>query len=193
MVTDPIPRSAAKRAEYDRSDRMTSLALPGDGRLREVAIGIESALSFESKARLQDACKEWLAEAAIFYDVPRPSIRVLAARPLRVHEMEISQLFGDYQLGTALIRVWMRTAVQKRVTSSGTFLNTLCHEFCHHLDLLRLGLPSSFHTRGFYSRTATLYHYCRGTPSVPLVWHRISNNRWQIDWRQMRWIRTRIH
>ena len=33
-----------------------------------------------------------------------------------------------------LIRVWMRTAVRKGVTSRGTFLTTLCHEFCHHLD-----------------------------------------------------------
>lgn len=35
---------------------------------------------------------------------------------------------------TMLIRVWMRTAVRKDVTSFGTFLSTLCHEFCHHLD-----------------------------------------------------------
>jgi hypothetical protein len=26
----------------------------------------------------------------------------------------------------------MRTAVRQEVTSYGTFLSTLCHEFCHH-------------------------------------------------------------
>jgi hypothetical protein len=32
-----------------------------------------------------------------------------------------------------LIRIWMRTAVQQRVSSPAPFLSTLRHEFCHHL------------------------------------------------------------
>jgi hypothetical protein len=143
------------------------------------------------KKQVRDACNQWLAEAARIFNVPPPSIRVLDARPLRVYEAGLSELFGDYQLGTALIRVWMRTAVQKRVTAFGTFLNTLCHEFCHHLDILRLGLPGTFHTRGFYGRTAVLYHHCRGTPYQPLFWRRIPRDRWQIDWAQMRRLRIR--
>jgi hypothetical protein len=30
-------------------------------------------------------------------------------------------------------------AVRKEVTSFGTFLSTLCREFCHHLDFKKLG------------------------------------------------------
>ena len=85
------------------------------------------------------------------------SVRVLAARPLRVRENWSSELFGDYTPETMLIRVWMRTAVRKEVTSFGTFLSTLCHEFCHHLDFQRFGFADSWHTRGFYERTAALY------------------------------------
>ena len=192
MITDPRPRSVSKRAEFDRSDKMTSLPLPGDRRLHELALGIESVLSSESTTQVRDACNAWLEEAAQFFEVPRPTIQVLDARPLRVYETGVSELFGDYQLKTALIRVWMRTAVQKRVTSSGTFLNTLCHEFCHHLDILRLSFPFSFHTRGFYHRTAVLYHYCRGTPLKPLVWRALPNNRWQIHWGRMRPVRIRL-
>jgi hypothetical protein len=44
------------------------------------------------------------------------------------------ELFGDYDPEISMIRVWMWTAVRKEVTSLGTFLRTLCHEFCHHLD-----------------------------------------------------------
>ncbi len=33
----------------------------------------------------------------------------------------------------------MRTAVRKHITSPGTFLSTLCHEFCHHLDYEKFG------------------------------------------------------
>jgi hypothetical protein len=191
MVTNPMPRSIAKRAQYDRSDKLITLGLPSESRLHSLALEIESALDAEIKKQVRDACSKWLAEAARIFNVPPPSIRVLDARPLRVYETGLSELFGDYQLGTALIRVWMRTAVQKRVTAFGTFFNTLCHEFCHHLDILSLGLPSTFHTRGFYGRTAVLYHYCRGTPLTPLIWRRIPNNRWQIDWGQMRRLRTR--
>jgi hypothetical protein len=69
-----------------------------------------------------------------------------------------------------LIRVWMRTAIRKEITSFGTFLSTLCHEFCHHLDFQRFGFRDSWHTRGFYERTAALYHHSRGTPPKQLFW-----------------------
>jgi hypothetical protein len=65
---------------------------------------------------------------------PIGGIRVLAARPLRVRERWTTELFGDYSPEIMLIRVWMRTAVRKEVTSFGTFVSALCHEFCHHLD-----------------------------------------------------------
>jgi YD repeat-containing protein len=182
MITDPRPRGTARRTEYDRSDTLIRIALPDGTRFHTLALGIESAMSFEVKSRVQTACNEFLKEAARCFNVPKPAVRVFDARPLRVYETGMSELFGDYQLNTALIRVWMRTAVQKRVTSFGTFLNTLCHEFCHHVDILQLGFPNSYHTRGFYQRTAVLYHFCRGTPFRPLAWRLISNGRWRIDW-----------
>ncbi len=89
---------------------------------------------------------------------------------------------GDYNPETMLIRVWMRTAVRKEVTSIGTFLATLCHEFCHHLDFQRFGFADSWHTRGFYERTAALYHHVRGTPYKRLFWAAVPGGRWRIDW-----------
>ena len=44
---------------------------------------------------------------------------------------------------TMLICVWMKTAVRKEITSFGTFLSTLCHEFCHHLDYQKFGFRDS--------------------------------------------------
>jgi hypothetical protein len=114
--------------------------------------------------------------------VPRCDIRVLAARPLRVREHSTTELFGDYHPDTMLIRVWMRTAIRKEVTAFGTFLSTLCHEFCHHLDFHRFAFPNSWHTRGFYERTAALYHHAKGTPPKGLVWARLPGQRYRIDW-----------
>jgi hypothetical protein len=84
---------------------------------------------------------------------------------------------------TMLIRVWMKTAVRKEVTSFGTFLSTLCHEFFHHLDFQRFGFSDSWHTRGFYERAAALYHWARGTPPKRLLWVAVRGGRWRIDWR----------
>ena len=189
MITDPRPRIIARRTEFDRSDQMRTLSIPGDSRLHALALEIESAMSAELKKKVQSTCNSFLAEAAHLFHVPPPKVRVLDARPLRVYETGSSELFGDYQEDTAVIRVWMRTAVQKRVTSIGTFLSTLCHEFCHHLDIHGLGFPNTYHTRGFYERAAVLYHFCRGTPLRRLTWRSVPRNRWRIDWAQMRQLR----
>ncbi len=100
----------------------------------------------------------------------------------QVRESWATELFRDYNPETMLLRLWMRTAVRKEITSFGTFLSTLCHEFCHHLDFQRFGFPDSWHTRGFYERTAALYHHARGTPPKRLFWVSVPGGRWRIDW-----------
>jgi hypothetical protein len=186
MMTDPLPRSRERRAEYERSDSTCRLAVPADTRLLGHALEIEAALSSASIKRVRASCTALVSTATAFYGVPAPKVRVLASRPIRVRETGATELFGDYNLDTMVIRVWMRTAVRHQVTSFGTFLSTLCHEFCHHLDLRLLDLPGTPHTRGFYQRTALLYHHCRGTPLRPLLWRPVGRGRWQIDWARMR-------
>jgi hypothetical protein len=170
------------RVQFLQSDALVTLALPSDLRLSKPAKSITAALAQGSAADMRPACVEFLSAAADFYGVPRPGVRVLAARPLRVREGWASELFGDYSPETLQIRVWMRTAVRKQVTSAGTFLSTLCHEFCHHLDYHAFKFTDSWHTRGFYERTAALYHHARGTPAKRLFWVQIKGGRWRIDW-----------
>lgn len=128
---------------------------------------------------------EYLQIASNFYTVPTCSLRVLAARPLPTHEHGTFELFGDYAPVFMLIRVWLRTAIRNDVTSFGTFLSTVCHEFCHHLDFKKFGLADSWHTRGFYERAAALYHHARGTPLRRLFWVPMAGGRWRIDWQRM--------
>ena len=187
MVTDKPPRTKALLTQYQASDALVRLDLAADIRMPPLASAIESAMAEESQAAVRRACAEFLAAAAEFYQVRAPEVKALAARPLRVREGGwASELFGDYTLNTATIRIWTRTAVRKQVTSFGTFLSTLCHEFCHHLDVQRLGFPRTPHTRGFYERTAALYHHARGTPRKRLVWARMPDGRWRIDWQRTR-------
>ena len=179
MLTDLPPRH--HRARFLESDGIPTLALPENTRLREISNRIQLAIKGESSNDLRNACTDFVRACSEFYDVPTCGVRVLAARPLRVRENWTTELFGDYNPETMFIRVWMRTAVRKEVTSFGTFLSTLCHEFCHHLDFQFFRFPDSWHTRGFYERAAVLYHHARGTPQKRLYWIPMSR-RWRIDW-----------
>ena len=54
------------------------------------------------------------------------------------------------------ITVWMRTVQKKQVVAFKTFLRTLIHEVCHHLDYDLFALEETFHTEGFYKRESAL-------------------------------------
>jgi len=185
MLTDPAPHDS-DLAGFRESDRMTTLDLPENDSLATIARSIETALNAEQTANIRRACADFVRIAAQFYEVPDCNVRVFAARPLKVREQWTMELFGDYAPETMVIRVWMRTAVRKEITSFGTFLSTLCHEFCHHLDFQKFKLADSWHTRGFYERAAVLYHHARGTPRKRLVWAPMSRGRWRIDWQRTR-------
>lgn len=183
MVTDPPPRNQNLKS-FDASDRLELVSLPSDGQLAKIAAMIDTAMRTGKIGAVHRGCQEFLGAACDFYRVPSCSIRVLAARPLRVREHSTTELFGDYHSDTKVIRVWMRTAIRKDITSFGTFLSTLCHEICHHLDFHKFRFRDSWHTRGFYQRAAMLYHHSRGTPVKQLVWAPLPRRRWRIDWPQ---------
>jgi hypothetical protein len=88
--------------------------------------------------------------------VPPVRLRVMAARP----SDDYGELHGLYEPGEgrarARITAWMRTAQRRQVVAFRSFLRTLCHEMCHHLDYELFALPETFHTDGFYKRESSL-------------------------------------
>lgn len=182
MHTDKVPKKANTKEQYLRSDSMRSIGLPPEEPARTIALRVKKALADANKKELQIACKDLLDALSAAYNVKPPGIKVLAARPLKVTDNWVTETFGDYDPETTQIRLWMRTAVQKKTTSYGTFLSTLCHEFCHHLDMVSLELPDTFHTRGFYERTALIYHHIQNTPVRGIVWQSQSDGTYTVDW-----------
>lgn len=181
MFTDKPPQGK-DRLGFLESDRINTLDLPQDVQLLpEIAKNIAATMQTGKTAEVRVACAEFLSQASLFYQVPRCGVRVLAARPLKGREWTY-ELFGDYDPATMFMRLWMRTARKKEITSFGTFLSTLCHEFCHHLDYHMFKLCDSWHTRGFYERTAVLYHHAKETPYKKLFWAPMGKERWRIDW-----------
>lgn len=183
MNTDPIPRQAARKVIYQKSDGMLEIPLPPLDTLRALAEAVKATLAAGDRLPLQRACNDFSVAVAAHFEVPPPPVSVLGVRPHRTNAgVCVYEKYGDYTFATQQIRIWMKTAIQQKVTSYGTLLSTLTHELIHHLDQVRFGFEGTPHTRGFYVRAALLYHHAKGTPLRPLVWVRQSNGTYRIDW-----------
>jgi len=54
------------------------------------------------------------------------------------------------------ITIFNITAVRRQYLAPKSYLDTLIHEFLHHLDYELLKLQHTYHTKGFYSRLGDL-------------------------------------
>ena len=105
---------------------------------------------------MQAACQDLVDVAGGRIPRSADTPRVLAQRPAD-DGGELHGLYEPDDAGTpARITVWMRTAARKDVVAFKTFLRTLIHELCHHLDYELYKMPETFHTEGFYKRESSL-------------------------------------
>lgn len=150
--------SRTQQRVYRASDAIPSVRLPGAAGLRPLVVALEAALATEDRARVEAAARALHDGLTAALGVSPCRVRVLHARP-HGHWGELQGLYIPGQRGgPSLITLWMRTARQRRVVAFRTFLRTLLHELCHHLDYELLGLAESFHTEGFYKRESSLFH-----------------------------------
>ncbi len=141
---------------YRQSDGISTVAIPRAMDLGPLLEDIEDALAAGDRAQVQTSADRLLAEIAARLRVPPLRTQVLAVRPSR-HWGELHGLYnGASGARGARVTVWMRTAQRQQVVKFRTFLRTLLHELCHHLDYELLALPDSFHTEGFYKRESSL-------------------------------------
>ena len=148
---------ARDKAIYRRSDEIEKINLPGAFSLHPLVGQLEKALGAEDRKGTERILKD-LANAMLRdLGLAPVTLKLLAARPSH----DWGELHGLYEPGEgrrkARITVWMRTAHHKRVIAFRTFLRTLLHELCHHLDYERLKLDDSFHTEGFFKRESSLF------------------------------------
>jgi hypothetical protein len=146
-----------QKAIYDQSDGIGAVRLPGAEGLRPLVAGLEEALVHERREETQRRCQELLDGLTRALQVGPVWVKVLAARP-HARWGELHGLYEVPRAGRPRITLWMRTARHRRVVAFRTFLRTLLHELCHHLDYRLLRLPDSFHTEGFYKRESSLFH-----------------------------------
>jgi hypothetical protein len=145
------------QATYRKSDAIVSIELPQPAPLVPLTQAVETALESADRAGVRRASQALCDALLDSLGAPRVRVKVLARRP----STSSSELHGLYEPGengaAAVVTVWMQTSSKRRTVAFRTFLRTLLHELCHHLDYELLELEDSFHTEGFFKRESSLF------------------------------------
>src|SRR5262245_26234228 len=140
-----------------QSDRVPTLPLHAGPALSEAVELLPGALRSEHPAEVEAVAQRIADGVCGALGVSRLRVRVQGQRP---HDRR-GELHGLYLPGNGSgrdrITLWMRTAKRGQVVAYRTFLRTLLHELCHHLDYTYLHLKDSLHTQGFYQRESSLF------------------------------------
>jgi hypothetical protein len=151
-----------QRRVYDRSDATSTIRLRASTQLRAAVGALPAILLAGDRLRVEQVSQVIVDEISAALGVPPVRIMVSGTRPSNTG----GELHGLYTPAgmhePAAIKVWMITVKRGTVVAFKTFLRTLLHEVCHHLDYALLRLPDSFHTDGFYRRESSLFHQIGG-------------------------------
>src|SRR5436309_13194611 len=159
--------SASRKRIYRQSDAIENIGLPRNVVVGPTVAKVRGALLEENRNGVQAACQSLINALVEGYKVPPIRMRVLAQRP----SGDYGELHGLYEpeegRTKARITVWMRTAQRRQVVAFKTFLRTLVHELCHHLDYELFALEETFHTEGFYKRESSLSNALLAQAALP--------------------------
>jgi hypothetical protein len=152
---------------YDRSAAISSIQLIPTPQLQEAAKALEAALVADEQVRVQSLSQAVVNQICQRLGVRTVRIHVHGVRPSN-RRGELHGLYTQYSGGSPSdsIQVWMRTAKRGQVVAFRTFLRTLLHEVCHHLDYTYLQLRESYHTQGFFQRESSLFHALMTPPQI---------------------------
>lgn len=150
--------NARQQSIYRQSDEIKQLRLPHPANLHPIVAELEPALKSESRREVERLCQLICDSIVTQFKAPAVRLQVLAARPSddwgELHGLYLPEEDG----APAKIQVWMRTAKHKKVVAFRSFLRTVLHELCHHLDYEFFHFPETLHTEGFYNRESSLFH-----------------------------------
>lgn len=143
---------------YDQSDAIAYLKLPNAESIQALTEQLKATLTEGKRIPVQRVCQQISNAITRGLKVESIKIKVLASRPANDDYELHGYYMPAYKDTDHTITVYMRTASRKQVVAFKTFLRTLLHEICHHLDYELLKLEESYHTEGFYKRESSLFH-----------------------------------
>lgn len=156
--------SAADQRTYRKSDAVTRVELTRVPALRSLTEALRTTLESGKRGDVERRAHALCSGITTDLGVPPVTTKVRSVRPAD-RSGELHGLYTWEQGKRPVIEVWMRTAKNEKVVAFRTFLRTLLHEVCHHLDFTLLELSETFHTEGFFRRESSLVRQLAGSRS----------------------------
>ena len=149
--------SPRQQTIYRQSDEVHAIRLPPPvaAALGETVDALREALARDRLPAVETAARTIVDGICGALGTPQVGLEVLEVRPRR-RDSELHGLYTWEDGESPHIAVWMRTAAKAKVVAWKTFLRTLVHELCHHLDIYHFRLEETFHTEGFFKRESSL-------------------------------------
>lgn len=141
---------------YDRSTSITAIQCSPTPQLLQATAALKGALTADDRSRVEALAQTIVNHICWRLGVRTVQVRVQGVRPSN-RRGELHGLYTQYGDNSDAIQVWMRTAKRGQTVAFRTFLRTLLHEVCHHLDYTYLHLRESYHTEGFFQRESSLF------------------------------------
>ena len=150
--------SRKQKSIYDKSDTISYLKLSSSEKLHQLTSELQQVLPDGKRTPVQRICQKLSNTITRDLNISSIKVKVLATRPSDDYYELHGYYEPAYEGSDHTISVWMKTASRKQVVAFKTFLRTLLHEICHHIDYEYLQLEESYHTEGFYKRESSLFH-----------------------------------
>lgn len=135
--------------DYERSNQIERLDYVPTAICRQLANALLT-IHPEKRGLLS---QELLDRLALELSVPKVKLRFLnTPQKHRLSKGRLTYKEYAYYEPDGSITIYNVTAVRRQYLAPKAYLDTLIHEFLHHLDIHLLGLKHTYHTRGFYFR-----------------------------------------
>jgi hypothetical protein len=148
--------SAAGRRTYRKSDGLDSIPLEHPDGISPAVIRLKESLENNRRADVAMHASEICRLVCEDLGIEPLVVKISSRRPSNATR----ELYGLYEWTegeTPVVTVWMKTAAKGQVVAFKSFIRTVLHELCHHIDYAHFRLEDSFHTEGFFKRESALY------------------------------------
>jgi hypothetical protein len=148
--------SAAEKRIYRKSDAIESIPLKSPEGIHTVIMRLKKSLEDNRRRDVAKYASEICHLVCEGLDTEALIVKIRSRRPLSSPE-ELHGLYERTEGETSVLTVWMKTFAKGQVVAFKSFIRTVLHELCHHIDYTYFNLDDSLHTEGFFKRESFLY------------------------------------
>ncbi len=148
--------SAAKKRIYRKSDAIESIPVKNPGDIHPAILKLKKSLEDNKRRDVAKHASEICRLVCEDLNTEVLTVKIRSRRPSSSAE-ELQGLYERTEGEITVLTVWMKTAAKGQVVAFKSFIRTVLHELCHHIDYAYFDLDDSLHTEGFFKRETSLY------------------------------------